>query len=149
MTIYTVHRRPDEPAEKAVFVRDGFSFGAFMFTFFWAVWRRMWLVAALLLLIEGAIALAGRYLGVSDLIVSMLGFGVALIFGFEARSLWRISLAASGRPEVAVTTGHRLEDAELRYFSALPQSAAAPAVKAAPPRSSGQVHDTLGLFGNT
>jgi hypothetical protein len=101
-------------------------------------------VAALLLLIDGVIALAGRYFGISDVIVSLIDFGVALIFGFEARDLWRRSLNASGKPEVAVSAGHRREDAELRYFAALPPSSR----PSMPMKTYGQSHDTLGLFGN-
>lgn len=146
MAIYTVHRRPGDPPDKAVFVPDGFSFGAFVFTVFWALWKRMWLVAALLLLVEGCLALAARYFGLPGTATSLVGFAVALIFGFEARDLWRRSLVASGKPEVGISAGERLEEAELRYFAGLPSiSTPAPAV---PLKTQAAMHDTLGLFGN-
>jgi hypothetical protein len=146
MAIYTVHKRPGDPSEKAVFVADGFSFGAFVLTVVWALWKRMWLVAALLLLIEGGIALAARHFGIPDVATALANFAVALIFGFEAHDLWRRSLIASGKSEVGISAGERQEEAELRYFAGLPPAAlSAPAV---PPKARGTTHDTLGLFGD-
>lgn len=146
MTIYTVHRRPGEAADRARFVPDGFSFGAFVFTVFWAAWHRMWLVAALLLAIFAAIAVAGYGLGLPDIVVTLINLAVALIFGFEARDLQRRALSAVGRREVALASGRRLEEAELQYFLDEPDKPAAVAPVLV--RAGGPQHDALGLFGN-
>ena len=49
MAVYTVHEpppkrtRPRDP-ERFVFVRDGFSFWAFLLAPLWLLWHRLWLV---------------------------------------------------------------------------------------------------------
>ena len=146
MTIYTVHKRPGEAPEKALLVPDGFSFEAFALTVVWAAWNRMWLVAAVLLAIDAAIAVAGYRFGLADIVIALINLAVALIFGFEARDLQRRSLAAAGRGAIAITTGKRREDAELRYFLSQPAAVSTPAPIAV--RPAGPPHDPLGLFGN-
>src|SRR5258707_14497536 len=80
MAVYTVHEPPPKRFEQASdperfdFVRDGFSFSAFVFGPLWMLWHRMWLV------------LLG-YIGVSagvELFVSVLGTAGAptLVAGF-------------------------------------------------------------------
>jgi hypothetical protein len=50
MAVYTVHEPPPKPYEQASdperfdFVRDGFSFWAFLFGPLWMLRHRMWLV---------------------------------------------------------------------------------------------------------
>ena len=144
MTIYTVHKRPGDAPEKTTFVPDGFSFGAFALTVVWAAWNRMWLVAAVLLAIDAAIAMAGYLFGLADIVIALINLAVALIFGFEARDLQRRSLAAVGRSTIAFTAGKRQEDAELRYFLSQPAAVSAPIAV----RPAGPPHDPLGLFGN-
>lgn len=146
MALYTVHRRAGDAPDKATFVRDGFSFGAFVLGIIWALWHRMWLVAAVLLLLDGALSLAA-YFGLPETVLALTNFAIALIFGFEARGLQRLSLAAAGKPEVAVTAGQQLEEAELRYFLTLPPSWPAAAPGSVPFPASPGAHDALGLFG--
>ena len=49
--VYTVHmRRPAlDPGTRLRLVKEGFSWPAFFFSFVWALWSRLWLVAAGLL----------------------------------------------------------------------------------------------------
>ena len=51
MPVYTVHEPPPrdsddaaDAADRFVFVRDGFSFWAFLFAPLWMLWHRLWLV---------------------------------------------------------------------------------------------------------
>ena len=41
-------------------MRDGFSWAAFVLTFLWALWNRMWIVAAVILAVMAAVAVADR-----------------------------------------------------------------------------------------
>ena len=50
MTTYSIYARPDDRgAADAIFLPDGFSWRAFVFTWIWALWNRMWIVAGLAL----------------------------------------------------------------------------------------------------
>ena len=47
MTTYAIYAKPsDRNAEDAIFVPDAFSWGGFVFTGFWALWNRMWIVGS-------------------------------------------------------------------------------------------------------
>ena len=50
MRVYTVHILPGADAleDAPLLVREGFCWPAAIFTVFWALWHRMWLVAGLL-----------------------------------------------------------------------------------------------------
>src|SRR3954447_18119157 len=66
MKIYTLHlpqhARPGDPEilDAAELVKDGFSWGAFLFTFLWLLFHRLWLagIAVLVAMIAFDIALA-------------------------------------------------------------------------------------------
>jgi hypothetical protein len=148
MAFYSVHRREGAPPEEAIFVREGFSLGAFVLTVLWALWHRMWLTAAILLAISGAIALAGNLFHISDGIIALAGFVVNLIFGFEARDLQNRSLIARGYDSAGHSHGRNLAEAEIRYFHTNverhPSSNVAVPKRAWFPAEA----DTLGIFGN-
>ena len=80
MRLYTVHirRNSEAPDHEAILVRDGFSWGAFLFTLPWALWRRMWLGAFLILL--GALLIIPTS-------VAAAPFGVRLAHGISRRTL--------------------------------------------------------------
>ena len=148
MTIYSVHNRDGASDEQAVFVAEGFSTGALVFTVLWAAWHRMWLAAGVLLAVTGATALVGNYFGVSESMTALVSFAVSLIFGFEARALYARSLVARGMAQVGFSHGRNLEEAELRYYHRA-RAGGGPSMMATPkPPLPIHAPDTLGIFGN-
>ena len=164
MAVYTVHQPPLRATEAApdpqrfVFVRDGFYFWAFMATWLWMAWHRMWLV--LLVYVVGATAVEGAayYAGAGRGGAVVVGLLIALLIGIEAGTLRRFTLARRGWKNVGVVSAYDLEDAERRFFAdwvrAAPTARSAPA---APPRNSPpppapplprmpQSPDVIGLF---
>ena len=117
MTVYSVHSRASDPPDKAVFVPEGFSFGAMVFGVLWALWHRMWLAAAVLFFIPVAISAAAQVFGQGEALAALASLAVNLIFGFEARALWAHSLVFRGLAEVGLVKADTLDEAELRYFS--------------------------------
>ncbi|WP_163272467.1 DUF2628 domain-containing protein [Chelativorans alearense] len=120
-----------EKAEKAVVVRDGFSFLAFFMPFFWFLWHRMWLeaLAALALgLILGALGAQPGYAALS------LGLSLLLsaLIGLEARSLRVAALGRRGWTLWGVVEAGSHNEAEMRYASEAAPPAAPLAVKAPP-----------------
>ena len=140
MKIYSVHSRPGSPLDKAIFVREGSSIGAFAFTVLWALWNRMWLVAAVLLALWAAIG----SVGLNENILGLASFAISLIFGLEAQSLRAASLIRAGYTQIGLTHGRNIDEAELRfYLSHKTQIQPTPI----PPKYTAPA-DTLGLFGN-
>jgi len=146
MAIYSVHSRPGAPAEDAIFVKEGFAWAAFVFTLLWALWHRMWIVAAIAFSATAAIAAAASWLAQGDLAVNLASLAVGLILGFEGNDLRRWSLARRGYREIAMAAGRDLDEAELRFFAAQAPGRISDASHAPPKLRTGG-HDPLGLFG--
>jgi len=149
MAFYSVHKRDGAAAEQVIFVREGFSKGAFLLTVLWSLWHRMWLAAAILLAVSGAIALAGNLLGMNGNVTAVTGLAVNLIFGFEARDLQIRALIARGYAQIGLSHGNSLDEAEIRYFHGNGQQHTPPAPRlTVKPMSNPGAPDTLGIFGN-
>jgi hypothetical protein len=152
MATYTLHvpegSIPGEAhaLERAELVRDGFSPGAFLFTFLWCAAHRLWLASlGVLLAFIGLTALLTA-LRVSPGAVFLAELLLALLIGLEASSLKRWTFARQGRPAVDVVEADSAEEAELKTFrrwlagrSEAPRPFAAPMARRAP-------EPVIGLF---
>lgn len=142
MAIYTVHEAPPRPGgpagdpDRMVFVRDGFSFWAFLFGPLWMLWHRMWLVLAGYLVLAGALQLLLRLVGASLPATIAADFLLALLVGLEAPTLRRFTLRRRRFSEIGVAGGQQQEVAERAFFAAWPPlHAATGSVSAAPSAS--------------
>ena len=123
MSTYTVHvtppKRDASPApDQFVFVRDGFSFWAFLLAPLWMLRHRLWLVLAGYLVVVVALGFGLRAIGASSAVMVMVALLVALLVGFEAATLRRFTLARRRWSNVGVVVGDDLEAAERRFFDA-------------------------------
>ncbi len=158
MSVYTVHEPPQHfdsapDAERFAFVRDGFSFWAFLLGPLWMLRHRMWLVFAVAVAIAVGLGLLIRMSGAAPALTgTLIGLLIALLVGLEAGTLRRFTLGRRGWKNIGVVSGDDLEDAERRFFDAWVQrTAAQPAVSvaAAPARPAPrmmQAPDVIGLF---
>ena len=144
MKLFTVLEPPDGKAERVAFVPEGFSWGALLFNFLWALWQRMWIVAALLFALSSALTVATNLELVGSGLATLLNFGIALVFGFEARSLQVKSLEQAGFRRTGLIQASNSEAAELIYFAGRASSA----TRVAASRLRAAHDDTLGIFGN-
>jgi hypothetical protein len=128
----------DTTQERAVFVPEGFSWRAFAFTFVWALWHRMWIVALLL----GAISLAAGILPAA--LQAAIGLGIAIATGVFAADLRRWSLARQHYQEVATVNAASPAEAEIRFYCDPPHGIVSSPPAARQPRL--PAHDPLGLF---
>jgi hypothetical protein len=163
MSIYTVHQPPlsaADPltaAERFAFVRDGFSFWAFVAAAPWMLWHRMWLV--LLIYVAAAVGIdkAMYYAGVPVAIIIVVGLLGSVLIGIEASTLRRFALDSGGWEKIGIVSGHDREDAEQRFFHAWLRTALAKPTKPPEPSASAsypapsaarmpQSPDVIGLF---
>jgi hypothetical protein len=117
--IYSVHVRAWSATvdREAVFIREGFSWGAFLFSILWALSHRLWLGALIILALSAAVSLATDLLGVDPLTAGALGFALSLLIGFEANDWWRRSLERRGYVTAALIAAQSRLEAERRFFS--------------------------------
>jgi len=155
MSVYTGLEPPKqtgsaaERAERFVFIRDGFSWGAFLLTPLWLLYRRLWLVFVAYLVVIAALQIGLRFAGVGVGGRVIAGTLIALLIGFEAASLRRWTLTRRRWRELGTVIGDGLDDAERRFFDtwiASEARQAPPMPQAAMPRPSRHHHDVIGLF---
>src|SRR3954468_3264409 len=122
MAVYTAHEPPPsrdgKPAapERFEFVRDGFSFWAFLLGPIWMLRHRMWLVFFGFVAVVVAIEFGVRRLGLSDGVGVIAGLLLALLIGLEAGTLRRFTLARRKWENAGVIVGDDRESAERRFF---------------------------------
>jgi hypothetical protein len=123
MRFYTIHapRRPwantETSIEEARAVKDGFSWPAFVFSFVWALWHRLWLVAVLIFVAEFAVGLLVGLIGFGAFVNAVVSLGLALVVGWLANDLRRDHLERQGLTDLGVVIAASGEDAIERYFS--------------------------------
>jgi hypothetical protein len=124
MSIYTVHEPPlkahesvTEP-ERFVFVRDGFSFWAFLLTPFWMLRYRLWLALTGYVMAAVALLVGLRLIGASATVTIIASALLSLLVGFEAATMRRFTLSRRGWTNVGIVVGDDLESAERRFFDA-------------------------------
>lgn len=115
---FTAHLRPfaREPDRGAVFVKDGFSWAAFVFLPIWALYHRLWWVAFGIVVAYAALILAVDLAGLDPIAEAALGIAFSLIVGFEANDWRRAELYRRGWIERGVALGRSLDEAELDWF---------------------------------
>lgn len=123
MARYTVHT-PKSAAtreaalERAVFIPDGWSWGAFFFGPLWLFWHRHWVMGILVLVAEVALLAGLGSLPMPENTAGVAHFLIAFLFGLEGSSLRRFALAKAGYAETGLVAGLDRESAEHRFFAA-------------------------------
>ena len=153
MAIYVVMEPPAanaaEAAERAVLVRDGFAFLAFLAPPIWLAWHRLWIAAALAIAMSVGLTALGETagLGLSSTALSLL---VSIYVGLEGPALRIDALRRRGWREWGVVDASNLSEAEIRYLAgeptqgtALPEPVRRTASSAVRPSPAGPA---LGLF---
>jgi hypothetical protein len=162
MSVYTVHQPPLKKYEAApdperfAFVRDGFSFWAFLFGPLWMLRHRMWLVVLGYIVVAVAMQVGLRLVGTSSGGAAFAAFMLALLVGLEAGTLRRFTLGRRRWRNVGTIVGSDRETVERRFFDSwvrgetlapMPTPAPRASSPAAPAqRSAAPAPDVIGLF---
>jgi hypothetical protein len=160
MAVYTVHEPPlkryetSAAPERFAFVRDGFSFWAFLLAPLWMLRHRLWLVFFGYALLVVGVGIGLHVLDASRTVKVVVALLLALLIGFEAGTLRRFTLGRRGWSNVGVVVGDDRDTAERRFFDAWAndtwsrnQMIASPPPPPAPgSRRSADAADIVGLF---
>ena len=93
---------------------------ALIFTAFWALWHRMWLVFFLLLVTGVALEFALEISGADDFAALSIGLGYSLLVGYGANDLRRWTLARRGIDLMGIVAAPDAEAALHRYVDRNP-----------------------------
>jgi len=118
MRIYTVHVKPDDKGAnfRPVFIKEGFNFAAFIFTVFWALYKRLWLVAVLLMVAAVLLALLVNAHYLTRISGIGIHLGIHFIVGFHGNDWLRAKLRRKGYSLSDVTAGDSYLRAQQRYL---------------------------------
>jgi hypothetical protein len=118
MHIYTVHLNPKaaEPLENAIFVKEGFSWLATIFTFFWMIYHRIWWAAIAIMVYNMAVAYLQETQILSAEIATIINVAVVVIIGLSAGDWYRDTLRRRGYVLTEIVSGMNEEQAEQRFL---------------------------------
>ncbi len=110
--IYSVYVKKDSknPLDTAVFVKQGFSLWAFLFTSVWALFNRLWFAFVLLLIFSAMFAIN------EGIEFTMASFMLNIWFGFEANNFKARRLERTGYIIYDVVTGIDKLAAQARFY---------------------------------
>jgi hypothetical protein len=160
MSVYTVHVPPTtgqsapDPG-RFVFVRDGFSFWAFLLGPVWMLWHGLWLVLVGYVVVVLLLQVGLHLIGASAAVKFVAGLLLALLIGFEAASLRRFKLARRRWKDAGIVVGDDTESAERRFFGVwmaeaprppAPPQTVTPLFGAAPGGPAAPPSEIIGLF---
>lgn len=147
------HRGASEHEDRFIFLRERFRLGAFLFGPLWMIWRRLWVVLIIYLVVVGFIGYGLQVVGVGWFASAFVLGLIHLLIGLEATTLVRWTRVRHGWRDCGVVIADDLELAERRFFDSrmalrpvcgpAPASAAEP-LSVAHVGSSGP--DVVGLF---
>lgn len=156
MRTFTVHELSGAPADGRgiVFVREGFSWPAAIFTLFWLLAKRLWIAAACWFALSVAVMFLGVVLGATEGLMFVVNIVMQGCLAVAAHDIERWTLARRGYREVGVAAGDDLMAAERDFFrrwshpvpTSAPNAPRPPNAPVWPRKASHDDHGPLGLF---
>lgn len=121
LKLYTIHTKSgsDYTLDRPVFLREGFNWMAFLFTFVWAFFQRLWLFG-LVILAANMLVVMATHVGVIDpFAAGLVQFALQFMVGFHANDALRNRMQKQGYIFQDISSGDSLLRAEQRYFDRL------------------------------
>ena len=100
--------------ERAVLIKDGFSWPAFFFGIFWILSKRLWLVALGYLAVSVMLQILFLLIGP---VTGWIGFLLIVFFALNANDLWRWALVRRGWRITGLVTAPNRVEAERRFYT--------------------------------
>src|SRR3954453_1476363 len=120
MKTYTLHPPQeafpydDDALERAELVKDGFYWGAFLFTFLWFFWHRLWLAGLGVLAAVLALNVVLQVLEVRPGVAFAADLLLIFLRGLQEPSVCGWTWGGQGRPGVDAIVAADLEEAETK-----------------------------------
>jgi len=121
MRIYSVYLPPEEDAatrlEKAVFIKEGFSWPALFFSGLWCLFHGLWLVFIIYAGVMFLTVWAAQAMDISAQITPFIHTGIALLFAFEANALRERTMQRRGYELYCQVQGSEFLEAEAKFYN--------------------------------
>ncbi len=116
--IYTVHINPSQtdPYENAKFVEEGFNWPALFFTGLWSLYKKLWLITVLIILLNVFVINIANSGAIADIGIVIIQLVIQIAIGMFANDLYRAKLKRQGYIIADIVSGDSLLRAEQRFF---------------------------------
>lgn len=109
MNIYSVYTDSKKKNNELILIRQSFSFIAGFFSFFWALYHKMWSLATIIIV-------TGIYLKHNTYIIFYLNLIITFIFTFLASDIREYYAIHNGYSLSDIILAQSQEEAEIKYF---------------------------------
>lgn len=109
---------PQSRSERAILLRDRFSWPAFLVPPLWLLWHRLWLEAVIAIAVMGGASIPGEMAGMglaTGLAGSLMGLLVSVYVGLEGQAMRIAALRRRGYTQWGVVEGGNADEAYIRY----------------------------------
>lgn len=116
--LFTAYEKAEltEPADRVVLVPEGFSLWAFVFSFFWLIYHRLWVATLGYIVLLVLLGYVSEQFGLSEITVGLVQLFLQVMLGFSAHDLRRQSLRWRGYHFTGVVAAETPLNAERRYY---------------------------------
>jgi hypothetical protein len=120
MKVYTVYLKANtNPLEDAEYIAEGFSWKAFILSFFWLLYHKLWLQGIAYVVISLVIQELANAEVISSMAETVFYIGLALYVGFAGRDFLRKKLETEGYKFVEVVIAKSIDEAEYKFIDSL------------------------------
>ena len=116
MNFYAVFKKSNTPLEECILIKDGFCWGNFLFGIFWALYKRVWDLVLIHLLIGSMAAAVTKFYPIFKVHIQILIVAVQVIISYYAVAFLKWKLINEGYKEVNLIAGKTEEEALLRFL---------------------------------
>jgi len=116
MNFYAVLKKSKTPPDECVLIKDGFCWGNFLFGIFWALYKKVWDLALIHLLIGSMAATATKFYPMFNFHIQILIVAIQVIISFYATTFIKWKLSNAGYKEVDLIAGRTEEEALLIFL---------------------------------
>ena len=119
LSTYTVYAPADQAPENLVFVKEGFSWFAFLLPLIWLLMRRAWRSSLIYFALTIVLSTLAAAFGLDPSVLIAPTLLANLFIGLEAAALHQAALNRRGFHHIASVQGTSQTEAERHYFSNL------------------------------
>lgn len=116
--IYNIYEKPEatDPADRMVYVREGFNLWAFIFDAVWLIYRRQWWVLLAYMVLAIAMAMLLHFTHASEGMTLVVQLAIKTFLGFHANDLQGWTLKRRGYRMAGVLVAESDMRVQHRYY---------------------------------
>lgn len=114
--IYAIYNTSADLPEQAVFVKEGFSFWAFVLGVAWTLYQRLWLPSIAIIVFYFVLSKLEGHEYISHTIGAIVQTGLGLYIGLNANDWLAAKYLRKGYTLIGVVYAKNESDAQLRFF---------------------------------